>query len=88
MRRFRAPLSGLDKFFAAQFSAGYTTSMPGFDLRQAQVKTRLDEVMAKVPMNGMGLPDEIAEAVVWMCSDKASFMTGASQVVDGGYYAA
>jgi NAD(P)-dependent dehydrogenase (short-subunit alcohol dehydrogenase family) len=39
-------------------------------------------------MNRMGLPDEIAEAVVWMCSDKASFRTGASQVVDGGYYAA
>jgi NAD(P)-dependent dehydrogenase (short-subunit alcohol dehydrogenase family) len=41
-----------------------------------------------VPMNRMGVPEEIAEAVVWMCSDKASFMTGAAQVVDGGYYAA
>jgi hypothetical protein len=38
MRRFLAPSSGLDKFFAAQFSAGYITSMSGFDLRQAQVK--------------------------------------------------
>jgi NAD(P)-dependent dehydrogenase (short-subunit alcohol dehydrogenase family) len=27
-------------------------------------------------MNRMGVPEEIAEAVVWMCSDKASFMTG------------
>src|ERR1700686_3402979 len=35
MRRFRAPSSGLDKFFAAQFSAGYITNMSGFDLRQA-----------------------------------------------------
>ena len=52
------------------------------------VQTRLEAVMAKVPMNRMGLPNEIAEAVVWMCSDKASFMTGASQVVDGGYSAA
>jgi NAD(P)-dependent dehydrogenase (short-subunit alcohol dehydrogenase family) len=52
------------------------------------MKTRYDAVMAKVPMNRMGVPDEIAEAVVWMCSDKASFMTGASQVVDGGYFAA
>ena len=34
------------------------------------------------------VPEEIAEAVVWMCSDKASFMTGASHIVDGGYYAA
>jgi len=38
MRRFLAPSSGLDKFFAAQFSAGYITNMSGFDLRQAQVR--------------------------------------------------
>jgi hypothetical protein len=37
MRRFLASSSGLDKFFAAQFSAGYITNMSGFDLRQAQV---------------------------------------------------
>ena len=52
------------------------------------MKTRYDETMTKVPMNRLGLPEEIAEAVVWMCSDKASFMTGASHVIDGGYYAA
>jgi NAD(P)-dependent dehydrogenase (short-subunit alcohol dehydrogenase family) len=52
------------------------------------MKTRYDALMAKVPMNRLGVPDEIAEAVVWMCSDKASFMTGASHVIDGGYYAA
>jgi NAD(P)-dependent dehydrogenase (short-subunit alcohol dehydrogenase family) len=48
---------------------------------------RYDELMAKVPMNRLGVPEEIAEAVVWMLSDRASFMTGASQIVDGGYYA-
>lgn len=49
---------------------------------------RYEKLMAKVPMHRLGMPEEIAEAVVWMCSDRASFMTGASQVVDGGYYAA
>ncbi|WP_428672289.1 SDR family NAD(P)-dependent oxidoreductase [Reyranella sp.] len=49
---------------------------------------RYEKLMPKVPMNRLGVPEEIAEAVVWMCSDRASFMTGASQVVDGGYYAA
>jgi len=49
---------------------------------------RYETLMTMVPMHRLGLPDEIAEAVVWMCSDKASFMTGASHVVDGGYYAA
>ena len=49
---------------------------------------RYDRLMTKVPMHRLGVPEEIAEAVVWMCSDKASFMTGASHVIDGGYYAA
>ncbi|ETR74903.1 short-chain dehydrogenase [Afipia sp. P52-10] len=52
------------------------------------MKTRYDAIMAKVPMNRLGVPEEIAEAVVWMCSEKASFMTGASHIIDGGYYAA
>jgi NAD(P)-dependent dehydrogenase (short-subunit alcohol dehydrogenase family) len=51
------------------------------------MEARGDEILAKVPMGRMGMPEEIAEAVVWMLSEKASFMTGASQVVDGGYYA-
>ncbi len=49
---------------------------------------RYDEIIAKVPARRLGVPEEIAEAVVWMCSDKASFMTGACHVVDGGYTAA
>jgi len=49
---------------------------------------RHDQLMTKVPMSRLGRPEEIAEAVVWMLSDRASFMTGASQIIDGGYYAA
>jgi NAD(P)-dependent dehydrogenase (short-subunit alcohol dehydrogenase family) len=49
---------------------------------------RYDALMTKVPMNRLGTADEIAEAVVWMLSDRASFMTGASHIIDGGYYAA
>ena len=63
---------------------GYITT----PMTKETMETRGTEILAKVPMGRMGVPEEIAEAVVWMCSDKASFMTGASQVVDGGYYAA
>src|SRR6267378_6013760 len=35
-RRSRAPSNGSEAFFVAQFSAGYTTNMFGFDLRQGQ----------------------------------------------------
>ncbi len=46
-----------------------------------------DRILARVPMARMGQPEEIAEAVVWMCSDRASFVTGAAWAVDGGYTA-
>jgi NAD(P)-dependent dehydrogenase (short-subunit alcohol dehydrogenase family) len=39
------------------------------------------------PIGRLGKPMEIAEAVVWMCSDRASFMTGQSIVLDGGFLA-
>ena len=34
----------------------------------------------------LGKPLEIAEAVVWMCSDRSSFVTGQSLVLDGGFF--
>lgn len=39
------------------------------------------------PLGRFGKPMEIAEAVVWMCSDKSSFMTGHEIVLDGGMLA-
>jgi NAD(P)-dependent dehydrogenase (short-subunit alcohol dehydrogenase family) len=39
------------------------------------------------PIGRFGRPSEVAEAVVWMCSDRASFMTGQSLVLDGGFLA-
>ena len=38
-----------------------------------------------VPMGRVGRPEEIASAVLWLCSDAASYMTGQSISVDGGF---
>jgi len=39
------------------------------------------------PIGRLGKPPEIAEAVVWMCSDRSSFMTGQCLILDGGFLA-
>jgi NAD(P)-dependent dehydrogenase (short-subunit alcohol dehydrogenase family) len=44
-------------------------------------------VLSCHPMGRFGKPSEIADAVIWMCSDRASFMTGQSLVLDGGFLA-
>jgi NAD(P)-dependent dehydrogenase (short-subunit alcohol dehydrogenase family) len=44
-------------------------------------------ILGMHPIGRFGTPMEIAEAVVWMCSSKASFMTGQSLVLDGGFLA-
>jgi NAD(P)-dependent dehydrogenase (short-subunit alcohol dehydrogenase family) len=41
-------------------------------------------VIAQEPVGRMGKPEEIADAVLWMCSDPAAFMTGHALVMDGG----
>lgn len=52
---------------------------------------RSPEVMeariAAHPIGRIGEADEIAEAIVWLCSDKSSFVTGVAFPVDGGYTA-
>lgn len=46
-----------------------------------------EQMIAKQPNGRLGLPEEVAEAVLWLCSDAASFVVGHTMVVDGGYVA-
>ncbi|MGK7925453.1 MAG: SDR family oxidoreductase [Spirulina sp.] len=48
---------------------------------------QLAQIVSEHPIGRIGRPEEIAEAVFWLCSDKSSFMTGHNMVIDGGYTA-
>jgi NAD(P)-dependent dehydrogenase (short-subunit alcohol dehydrogenase family) len=48
---------------------------------------RGDAIIQRTPQGRFGEPREIAEAVVWLCSDRASYVNGAAYEVDGGYSA-
>jgi NAD(P)-dependent dehydrogenase (short-subunit alcohol dehydrogenase family) len=68
------------------------TVCPGFtETPMADRISRVPQIHKHVlschPIGRLGRPVEIAETVVWMCSDRASFMTGQSLVLDGGYLA-
>jgi NAD(P)-dependent dehydrogenase (short-subunit alcohol dehydrogenase family) len=48
----------------------------------------LEAILKRVPMGRIGQPEEVANAVLFLASDEASYITGAELHVDGGYLAA
>ena len=57
--------------------------MSGFDKRP-DIEQRY---IRSEPMKRLGQPEEVGEAVAWLCSDRASYVTGLPMPVDGGYMA-
>ncbi len=63
---------------------------PGYvetPLASRAIARRWDAIMARVPMARTGTPEEIAELVVWLCSDRAAFVNGEAIAADGGHTA-
>jgi NAD(P)-dependent dehydrogenase (short-subunit alcohol dehydrogenase family) len=56
------------------------------ETEEEQQKTK-EYLMSKNPIGRIGEPKEIAGAVLWLCSEEASFMLGQSVTVDGGFTA-
>ena len=84
---------GLTKTAAIEYaesSVRVNAVCPGYietDMTRDVMARRGAQIMPMVPFRRMGKPGEIAEMVCWLCSDRASFVTGAAYNVDGGFYA-
>jgi NAD(P)-dependent dehydrogenase (short-subunit alcohol dehydrogenase family) len=57
---------------------------PGLDEAIAVTGKNNSIIASEVPMGRIGNPEEIANAVTWLCSDDAAFVTGHVMVIDGG----
>ncbi len=72
---------------AAERGIRVNAVLPGFidtDMT-AMVKRRAgDQVLARIPMGRLGLPDDVAALVVFLAGDEAAYITGQGFVVDGG----
>jgi len=88
---------GLTKAAALEYSAKgirVNAVCPGFietpmlmerSLKAGENPEVYQQIVSVSPIGRLGKPEEIAETVLWLCSDGASFVTGHSMVADGGY---
>lgn len=90
----KSGLEGFTKSIAQEVaSRGITANLvaPGFidtDMTQALPDMVREEILKKVPMKKLGATDDIANAVLFLASDEAKYITGETIHVNGGMYMA
>jgi len=84
---------GLTKTAAIEYaeaSIRVNAVCPGYirtPMTEPGMRLRGEAILAQTPFKRLGNPEEIAEMVVWLCSERASFVSGVAYNVDGGYMA-
>ncbi len=88
----KAGISGFTKSLAQEISSrGVTVNMvsPGFidtDMTRALPDILKDELLKKIPMKRLGQAEDIADAVIFLASDGANYISGETIHVNGGMY--
>jgi 3-oxoacyl-[acyl-carrier protein] reductase len=85
-------LVGLTKTLAVEFALQnvlVNAVSPGFTLtdltQRTNSKAELDLICSNIPIGRMADPDEIANLIVYLCSDLNTYITGQNITIDGGY---
>ena len=82
---------GLTRTAALEYAADgirVNAVCPGFIVTRMTAlarEMRGEQLLAQTPMGRFGTPEEIAELVVWLCSARASYVTGVAYAADGGW---
>ena len=61
-----------------------TIYTPMYERRVGNDPETTARIISEIPLRRLGQPEDIAEAVIWLCSDASSFVTGHALVIDGG----
>jgi 3-oxoacyl-[acyl-carrier protein] reductase len=84
---------GRDGVTVNNVAPGYTATQRLNDLlgkRAAEADVSAEEYAARLaadtPLQRLGQPEEVADAIVWLASERASYITGQTLLVDGGLY--
>jgi 3-oxoacyl-[acyl-carrier protein] reductase len=84
---------GKDGITANNVAPGYTATDRLNELAASRSKAAgvsekeiYDRWSSEVPLRRLGRPEEIADAIVWLASERASYVTGQTILVDGGFY--
>lgn len=86
----KAGVIGMTKSLAKELGSRNITAnavAPGFittDMTEALPETVKEQMAKQIPLGWMGTPEDVAEAVVFLVSDRASYITGQVLNVDGG----
>ena len=85
----KAGMLSLNRYLAkkfAKYNINFNTIMPGTiksKMQESMSKRELNNIKKIIPQNRLGSPEEVADLVFFICSDKASYINGASINISG-----
>jgi 3-oxoacyl-[acyl-carrier protein] reductase len=85
----KAGMSSLNRYLAkkfAKYNINFNTIMPGTiksRMQNSMSKKDINNIKKEIPQNRLGSPEEVADLVFFICSDKASYINGASINISG-----